>query len=463
MDWEMVDFSYVFQWYIVVPNVLARIVLPVITCFFFCWYVRVSFTWSLGVVYTGLSMGLWGLEMRLGISGGVGLVMEILLLVFCGVCLLKRTWMEALTMAVLIMSVLSVTSSMIRWLDYREIAPLVIEHETLLIPSDGIRELLRVLLVIALFVLILKEFREGIVSESRMTLMQFTIPAFLIALIERVIQDSIYGNGLVVDYYTKEILPNINIHYGEIFFLQIFACICLFAALLVNQRIGKILRAQQKLQLLEQQAAQQENYIREAKIRYQKTSSFRHDIKNHLIVLAKLLKDGQTEEAFGYLENLEGISSELSYPVWTGNGAVDALLGSKCFIAEQKGIEIRCEIRLPEDGGVKDVDWCILLSNAVDNAIAGCEEVDGDGRYIHISDKRKGNFYVLSIENSCRRDLQEPIKEGTGLFNMRATAKKYEGTVDISVSQGVFKWKALFIMQDSIQGEKVSPRRPFTP
>ena len=163
MDWEMVDFSYVFQWYIVVPNVLARIVLPVITCFFFCWYVRVSFTWSLGVVYTGLSMGLWGLEMRLGISGGVGLVMEILLLVFCGVCLLKRTWMEALTMAVLIMSVLSVTSSMIRWLDYRVIAPLVIAHETLLIPSDGIRELLRVLLVIALFVLILKEFLAGVI------------------------------------------------------------------------------------------------------------------------------------------------------------------------------------------------------------------------------------------------------------------------------------------------------------
>lgn len=444
--WEIGDISYYFRWYIAMPYVLGQIVLPCITYLFFCRYCRAAFSWYASVFYTGMWVCLCELESKFQISGGIGLVMEILLLIFCGHIWLRKNWMEALTMAVLIISILSVTNSMIRWLDYRIIAPFVIAHENFIVPSDAFRELLKVLLLISFFVLILQLFREGIVAERPLTLLQLTIPGFFIASIERVIQDSIYGKGLAVDYYTREIQPNININYGEILFLQILAGVCLFAALLVHQKIVNILYSQQRLCLLEQQTEEQEKYMEEAKVRYQKTSSFRHDIKNHLTVLAELLKMGEAEKAYGYLVNLEEIAKSLSYPVSTGNTAVDALLGSKCFIAKQKGIQVQCEIKLPGDAMVKDIDWCIILANGIDNAIEACESVDKEERYIHISNKRKGNFYVLSIENSCNKTIWKLPEEGTGIYNIRAAAESYQGRVETSVSQGVYKLNVLFII-----------------
>ena len=453
MVWGNPDIAYClewyFQWYIALPNILNIVVLPLVTFFFFCGYCRVSFSWLYGGIYLVLSLGLSGGKYVLHIEGCVGLMLETVLLFLWGGVFLKGKWMKALSMAVLILSILSVTNSMVRWLDYRIVDRFVITHESLVIPSDAVRECFKVLLVMGFFALILKKFRESIADENELTLLQLTVPAFFIALLERVIQDSIYGNGLIVDWYTKEILPNVNINYGEILFVQVLACACLLVTLFVHQKMVRILDSQRKLELLKQQAAEQENYIKEAKVRYQQTSSFRHDIKNHLTVLAELLKAGEGGKAREYLENLGDISDGLSYPVWTGNAAVDALLGSKCFIADQKGIGIRCEIKLPEDAGVKDVDWCIILANGIDNAIAACENLDQGERYIHISNKRKGNFYVLSIENSCRKNMGKLPEEGTGLFNIRNAAGNYKGKVETMVSQGVFKLHVLFIIPPS--------------
>ena len=173
---------------------------------------------------------------------------------------------------------------------------------------------------------------------------------------------------------------------------------------------------------------------------------FDDDIKNHLTVLAGLLKAGEDGKAEEYLEKLGDISAGLSYPVWTGNVTVDALLGSKCSLARQKGIDVQCEIKLPKDTGIEDIDWCIVFSNAVDNAIKACEDVENGERYIRISNRRKGNFYGLSIENSCRKDMEKVPEEGIGLFNIRSVAQKNRGTVETAVSKGVYKLKILFII-----------------
>lgn len=446
MLWGNPDISYFLQWYVVLPGVLNLVVLPLVTFFFFCWYSRADFSWGYGGIYLGLSLCLFVFKNCLSIEGSLGLFLETLLLFLCGGIFLKGRWIRALTMSVLIISVLSVTNTMVRWLDYRVIAPFVINHESLIIPSDAVREFLKVLLVMGFFVLILKKFRESIADESEMTLLQLTIPAFFIALIERVIQDSIYGNGLIVDGYTREILPNININYEEILLVQILACVCLFVTLFVHQKMVGILDSQRKLELLKQQTIEQENYVKEAKARYQQTASFRHDIKNHLTVLAELLKAGEAGKAGEYLENLGDISAGLSFPVWTGNVTLDALLGSKCSLARQKGIEVQCEIKLPGDAGIEDIDWCIVFSNAVDNAIKACEDVKEGERYIRISNRRKGNFYAVSVENSCREDIERVPKEGTGLFNIRTVVQKNRGTVEAAVSKGVYRLKILFIL-----------------
>lgn len=444
LNWYLSDISVGFQWYMVMPALIAHVLLPLTTFFFFCRYCMISFRWLPGICYTLLSAGIYVWEIKYHLQGSPGLLVEILLLMGCGCVMLKQKRLEALTMSVLVLSVLSVSNGIMSWIGYRIILPFILKHEMWILPSDTVRECFRLLLVCGLSVFILNYFRQSITTTNRQTLIQLTIPVFFISMVVRIIQTSVYGDEIRVDAGTGEVLATLHMNHTEFLFLQLFACVCLLVTLLAYQKIQSILQAEQKVQLLEQQAAEQENYIQEAVLRDRQTRAFRHDIRNHLTVLAELLKAGQTDQAYEYLSNLEQSATELSFTFRSGNAAVDALLGSKCSLAEQKRIRIRCELMVPEYSLIKDMDWCILLSNALDNAIKACEVITEEDRFIHITSRKKGNFFLLTIENSCSRKLREVPEDGIGLSNMRAVVEKNHGTVENTVSDGTYRLRMLF-------------------
>ena len=227
--------------------------------------------------------------------------------------------------------------------------------------------------------------------------------------------------------------------------LRLLAYGGLFSILIAYKKLKLSIEQEQTIHLLEQQTQNQEVYVREAKLRYEQTRSFRHDIKNHLLVLHQFINEGKSKEANEYLENMEAVSNALSFQVQTGNVAADALLNSKLSIAAQKGIPIHCSIHIPDQSFIADLDWCIVLSNALDNAINASDAIAGQDRWIHLSGIQKGNLYLLNIENRCREDTKMPA-EGIGLSNIRAVLKKYNGKMEIEVMNGIFKLNVLLII-----------------
>lgn len=433
-----------FRWYMVVPGMLAYVLLPFMMFFFFCRYCQVPFGWLKGVCYTLLSAGVHAAEPGYHLQRTPGLIMEILLLACCGCILLKRKPLESLTIAVLIQAVVSVGGGITSWIGYRLLLPLVLEHEQWIYPSDTMRECFRILLVCGLSVFILSRFRQSIVNTDRQALLLLTLPVFFISLVVRIIQTTVYGDEFRVDSGTGEFLTSWSIRHGELLFLQLLACVCLLLTLYAYQKILGILAAEQKVLLLEQQAAEQEIYLQEAMLRDRRTRAFRHDIKNHLIVLAELLKAKETDRACEYLSLLEDAAAELSCGIRTGNAAVDALLGSKLQAAEQKGIKVRCELRIPDRSTVKDMDWCILLANALDNAVKACAGLPEGDRWIRIISRKKGSFYLLTVENSCTKELSSVPEDGTGLSNIRTVAEGYQGAVENTVSGGAYRLRIFF-------------------
>ena len=93
---------------------------------------------------------------------------------------------------------------------------------------------------------------------------------------------------------------------------------------------------------------------------------------------------------------------------------------------------------------MKDMDWCIILSNALDNAMKACEDVSEEERYIHIKSRKKGNFYLLVIENSCDKKIKKIPKDGTGLCNIRTVMEQNNGTMENTILNGNYKVKLLF-------------------
>ena len=221
---------------------------------------------------------------------------------------------------------------------------------------------------------------------------------------------------------TSSLPPEEAGRHGALLFLQIMGLAALLCTLYAYRRLGQGFQAQAALQALAQAAQAQRAYIAEAQARYERTRSFRHDIKSHLSVLSGLLGSGRTEECRAYLNRLEAASASLSFPYQTGNPVVDILLGEKLGLAS----DIRAEVSLvlPRPCRVDPFDLCVIFANALDNAIAACRACREE-RFIRIAGKRQGDFYLLEIENACPEGPLPPA--GTGLSNIRAAAEKYGG------------------------------------
>lgn len=153
----------------------------------------------------------------------------------------------------------------------------------------------------------------------------------------------------------------------------------------------------------------------------------------------------------------------MSFPCSTNNPVVDILMGNKLGIAQSMGIRVNCSLLLPYPCGLKDMDICIVLSNALDNAIQACKNMDGytlpdnsppgppgacvtgcPDRYIHVSGRIQGDFLMMEVENSFRG--KSAVKKGTGLSNIKAVAEKYSGAMSIGTREDVFILQVLLVI-----------------
>ncbi len=430
--------------FLTAPILLALLAVPTVLFYHLCRCCGLPFHRKGWLAYLVLSVLLTLLEMEQSISGIASLLPEIALLALTGCILLRQRWIRALTASVLAASVQSICSGTVQWLEYLlmwKMGPLFYSIPPCM---DLLREFLGIFLLIGIFHWIWKSFFASFWKNGEQELILLVIPAFFIALVERTVRDSIYGDTIVGNSEQGILFPVVD--HGEIFFIQIFACACLFLILAAYRKITDALEAQQALRSFRQQEQAQKIYVQEAFSRYEKTRSFRHDIKGHLTVLAGLIRTGENDEARRYLEKMGQVCQDLSYPVQTGNAAVDALLGSKLWILEQEGIALSCTLRLPEGSGVSDMDWCIVLANALDNASAAARSLPPEERRIRLTGRKKGNIYLLSIENTCERSIQDVPEDGIGLANIRAAVARYQGTATISVGDGTFRLDLLWVL-----------------
>ena len=237
--------------------------------------------------------------------------------------------------------------------------------------------------------------------------------------------------------------------------IHLLGLLSLFCILFSYKKLQQNFRLGTKISLLEQEEHTLNQYVEEAKTRYDRTKSFRHDIRNHIAVIKDLLESGKYKEAVSYIEDMDHMAEEMSFPCRTNNPVVDILMGNKLGIAESMGISVNCSLLLPYPCGLKDMDICIVLSNALDNAIQACKnmtlpdppEACSTGcpnGYIHVSGRMQGDFLMMEVENSFRG--KSAVKKGTGLSNIKAVAEKYSGAMSIETREGVFALQVLLVI-----------------
>ena len=133
--------------------------------------------------------------------------------------------------------------------------------------------------------------------------------------------------------------------------------------------------------------------------KYESTRIMRHDIKEQLVTLQALIKDGGSE-AKKFAGKLESLGRELNYTEYTDNKVLNILLNRKIKECHENGIEL-----FISSGGAKldmipELETVAIFSNLINNAMESCMRSEEKNIFIDLS-ILNGAFTVVKIENNC--------------------------------------------------------------
>jgi len=202
--------------------------------------------------------------------------------------------------------------------------------------------------------------------------------------------------------------------------------------------------------ILSKQVESQVGYYEKINKIYGEFRSFRHDYKNHVLCLRSLIAADKKDEALEYMNTMQDMSSVGKNKYHTGNVIIDALLDDKSDKAEKVNTKIEFEGIVPTSG-ISNADLCIIMANAIDNAIEACSK-DKSEKEKEIKAKAdfKQGYFFFKISNPMFEEVKFKGKNkvatsksdkehhGFGVANIVRTAEKYGGTADISTDNGQF-------------------------
>ena len=250
---------------------------------------------------------------------------------------------------------------------------------------------------------------------------------------------------------------------------HIFSILSILGILMTNSLVYVLYVNMQKdhakqleYSILQQAFKSQEKSVEETKILYQSVRSIRHDLKQHFQVALTMLHSGKIDEDVDYMEKyndtvLDGISNK----VFCDNDVVNYIINSKSKICSDRHIKIYIYIanEIPE---FSDLDLCVLLGNALDNAIEGVP-VDGNNE-IYLELRNVDNFFMISVKNTITNSVleynpnlistkNEKEVHGLGILSMKEVVQKYNGSIEFYESDNKFCCDMLLDIPDNMQFE----------
>lgn len=174
-----------------------------------------------------------------------------------------------------------------------------------------------------------------------------------------------------------------------------------------------------------------------------------HDFHNHIGVLRQLLSHEKYAEAIRYLDGLQSPVREMTDAVWTGDETADYLINSKAAAAAASGIQLQAQVEFPRHTNIRSVDLCAILGNLLDNALESAGQAP-EQRFVRLTIRRINQMLVIKVENSI---AAAPVEEGGqlkttktesglhgwGLKSARAAAEKYDGMIQTTYTDSMFR------------------------
>ncbi len=179
------------------------------------------------------------------------------------------------------------------------------------------------------------------------------------------------------------------------------------------------------------------NFFKDYKATQEDTIRFRHDWKNHMLLIQEMLAKGEYTKAEQYFTNLSGQTPEGNTHTATGCELADMMIGIKSEQMEDLNISFHFKGNFKALNNLEQVDCCILLANLLDNAIEANTKLDTN-RHITLISRETEKLLYVDMRNPSAEELlkdgnrllstkKTDTPSGIGLENVNAIVQKYHG------------------------------------
>ena len=208
-----------------------------------------------------------------------------------------------------------------------------------------------------------------------------------------------------------------------------------------------------KTQLVQQQLQNQAQYFKDLSEKHKLSNKAIHDTKNQLFAISILLSNNETNAAKLKIDELcKNVFNTINISK-TGNDAIDALINNKYQMIQQNNIIFNSNFVINSINEVDDIELCIIMGNALDNAIEACNKIKHDqNKEINLKAVQIGDYLSIEISNT----IDEPVNmldnrpvtnkaekelHGFGLQSIEEIVNKYDGHINFLQEDRLFYLK----------------------
>ncbi len=255
-----------------------------------------------------------------------------------------------------------------------------------------------------------------------------------------------YGFDYLTRVYTN-LLSSGNVAAVE---FMPFVCSAAYLAFVLRTTHEERLRlqleqTQNSLNLQMSQAVREIDALRESQ---RKASTYRHDLRHHLQYLSACIENGRLTQAQDYIHSVCAEIEASKVTAYCENDAANLIFSSFAARAQTNGVEFRVKAVIPPVLPLPESDLCVLLSNALENALHACqrERAAGKPAFIEASAYEQEGRFFLQIINTCSTPVTfeqgTPVTHepghGLGVRSICAITDQHGGMYSFSQKQGRF-------------------------
>ena len=256
--------------------------------------------------------------------------------------------------------------------------------------------------------------------ESRAVLAVFLILPLAYYVLEyafTVYTDLLYTGGAVI------------LEFVDSFIVLLYVVFSLLTVEILRQK-GK---AERENLMLSVAAAQAQKELARIYTAEKQTAIYRHDLRHHMNFIRSCIEENRNEEAKSYINEICSRIESCSVLRYCKNEAVNIILSYYAEKAREKNINISVNVTAEDFSRFQPTDLCSLISNALENAVHGCEKTENG--YIKVKIYEKNKKLCINIANSlCENIVFEnhmPVAKnaghGIGVKSMASVVEKYGG------------------------------------